>query len=111
MSELRYICCNLFGGLKMPIIAINVSKKVYDMYHNMKKGKRSERFNNILERHLRINEELTPARSHSELELKIAQLQKANEALQTLLLEAQDVKQASESLIQRLRRLFNRRNN
>jgi predicted CopG family antitoxin len=95
----------------MPVIAINVSKKVYDMYHNMKKGKRSEHFNNILERQLRIQDLDTSRQSHKDLEHTIAQLQIANEKLQTLLLEAQDVKQSSRSLIQTLRRLFNRRNN
>ncbi len=93
----------------MPVIAINVSKKVYDMYHSMKKGKRSERFNNILERHLRINEQFKAPQSHAELDLTIQQLQTANAKLQTLLLEAQEITQLS--LIQRLRRLFNGRNN
>jgi len=95
----------------MPVIAINVSKKVYDMYYSMKKGKRSERFNNILERHLRINENLQQPNSYQELELRIAQLQKANEKLQDLLLTADQMANNSVSLIQRLRRLFNRRNN
>jgi len=93
----------------MPVIAINVSKKVYDMYHSMKKGKRSERFNNILERHLRINEHFQQPRSHAELDLTISRLQTANEKLQTLLLEAQV--ETRLSLIQRLSRLFNRRDN
>jgi len=95
----------------MPVIAINVSKKVYDMYHNMKKGKRSEYFNSILERQLRILQVDTSKQSYKDLETTIAQLQTANEKLQILLLEAQDVKKSSKSLIQTLRRLFNRRNN
>lgn len=94
----------------MPVIAINVSKKVYDMYHNMKKGKRSERFNNILERHLRINQENKTPQSHAELDLVIAQLQKANAVLQDALLRALETEKKV-SLIQRLSRLFNGRNN
>ena len=81
------------------------------MYHNMKKGKRSEYFNQILERQLRIQNLETNKQSYKDLETTIAQLQIANEKLQILLLEAQDVKQSSKSLIQTLRRLFNRRNN
>jgi len=42
------------GGRIMPIIAISVSKKVYDFYHGMKSGTRSKHFNNILERHVRL---------------------------------------------------------
>ena len=38
----------------MPVIAISVSKKVYDFYHGMKSGSRSKHFNNILERHVRL---------------------------------------------------------
>ena len=93
----------------MPVIAINVSKKVYDLYHSMKKGKRSERFNNILERHLRIGEKEIHKQSHKELETTIAQLQIANEKLTTLLFEAQKIQKTSRFKI--LSRLFNRRNN
>ena len=38
----------------MPVIAISVSKQVYDYYHSLKSGERSKRFRNILERHLRL---------------------------------------------------------
>lgn len=40
----------------MPVIAISVSKKVYDYYHSLRSGERSKRFRNILERHLRIED-------------------------------------------------------
>jgi len=40
----------------MPVIAISVSKKVYDYYHSLRSGERSKRFRNILERHLRLED-------------------------------------------------------
>jgi hypothetical protein len=71
----------------MPVIAINVSKKVYDFYHGMKKGKRSMHFNNILERHCRIFEKGHSAKSQVEMETALQQQIQAKESLQSLVLE------------------------
>jgi hypothetical protein len=74
----------------MPVIAINVSKKVYDAYHQIKSGKRSERMNNALERHFRI-EHQNP-RSHIELETKLLELQDNINKLQDIILKTNEEK-------------------
>jgi len=74
----------------MPVIAINVSKKVYDAYHQIKSGKRSERMNNALERHFRI-EHQNPI-SHIELETKILELQDNIGKLQEIILKTNEEK-------------------
>ncbi len=73
----------------MPVIAISVSKKVHDYYHSIQSGTRSERFNNILERHCRIFEKGHSAKSHMELETALQQQIQAREALQAIVLELQ----------------------
>lgn len=67
----------------MPVIAINVSKQVYDAYHQIKSGKRSERMNNALERHFRL--EYSAPISHTELDTKILELQDNIERLQNII--------------------------
>ncbi len=74
----------------MPVIAINVSKKVYDAYHQIKSGKRSERMNNALERHFRLEHQ--EPRSHTELDTKILELKDNIEKLQKIILETNEEK-------------------
>jgi hypothetical protein len=80
----------------MPVIAINVSKKVYDAYHNIKSGKRSERMNNALERHFRL-EHQAPI-SHKELDIKILELQDNIQKLQKIILDTNEEKRKVELL-------------
>ncbi len=74
----------------MPVIAISVTKKVHDYYHSLQSGTRSERFNNILERHCRIFEKGHSAKSHMELETALQQQIQARETLQEIVLELQE---------------------
>lgn len=74
----------------MPVIAINVSKKVYDAYHQIKSGKRSERMNNALERHFRLEHQ--EPRSHTELDTKILELQDNIGKLQEIILKTNEEK-------------------
>jgi len=73
----------------MPVIAINVTKKVYDAYHSIKKGKRSERMNNALERHFRLegNSEFNEMDKFN-LQLKIKEMEENISKLQTRLTDA-----------------------
>lgn len=70
----------------MPVIAINVSKKVQDAYHEIPKGKRSQRMNNALERHFRLEgSDEYEKMSYFSLQLKIKEREEAIEKLQTLI--------------------------
>ncbi|AXH79387.1 MAG: hypothetical protein [Circular genetic element sp.] len=70
----------------MPVIAINVSKKVQDAYHEIPKGKRSQRMNNALERHFRLEGSSEYDKmSYFSLQLKIKEREEAIEKLQTLI--------------------------
>lgn len=73
----------------MPVIAINVTKKVYDAYHSIKKGKRSERMNNALERHFRLegNSEFNEMDKFN-LQLKIKEMEENILKLQTRLTDS-----------------------
>jgi flagellin-specific chaperone FliS len=73
-------------SVNMPVIAINVSKKVQDAYEEIPKGKRSKRMNNALERHFRLegsNE--YDKMSYFSLQLKIKEREEAIDKLQTLI--------------------------
>lgn len=93
----------------MPVIAISVSKKVNDHYQNLKSGQRSKHFNNILERHIRLFDDGQYPRSYKELESTIAQLQRANEQLQKLVLEKSTTKESSRYLPSNILRWLLRR--
>jgi len=89
----------------MPVIAISVSQKVNDHYQNLKSGQKSKHFNNILERHIRLFDDGQFPRSYKELESTIAQLQRANEQLQKLVLEKshdQNFKESNRNLPSRI---------
>ena len=94
----------------MPVIAINVSKKVQDAYEEIPKGKRSKRMNNALERHFRLegsNE--YDKMSYFSLQLKIKEREEAINKLQTLILslneQLSDIqKEATKSWV---RKIFN----
>lgn len=76
------------GGI-LPIIAINVSKQVYDYYHSLRSGERSKRFRNILERHLRVEDTYGQERNnYNDLKLENQQLRDNIEKLQSRLTEA-----------------------
>jgi len=77
---------SLYGVLNMPVIAINVSKKVQDAYHEIPKGKRSQRMNNALERHFRLEgSDEYEKMSYFSLQLKIKEREEAIEKLQLLI--------------------------
>ena len=68
------------------MIAINVSKKVQDAYDDIPKGKRSQRMNNALERHFRLEGSSEyDQMSYFSLQLKIKEREEAIEKLQTLI--------------------------
>lgn len=80
------------GGI-LPIIAINVSKQVYDYYHSLRSGERSKRFRNILERHLRVEDTYGQERNnYNDLKLENQQLRDNIEKLQARLTEALEPK-------------------
>ncbi|AXH78391.1 MAG: hypothetical protein [Circular genetic element sp.] len=69
----------------MPVIAISVSKKVYDYYHSLRSGERSKRFRNILERHLRLEDTYGQERNnYNDLKLE-------NQTLRDNILKLQEV--------------------
>lgn len=80
----------------MPVIAISVSKKVYDYYHSLRSGERSKRFRNILERHLRLEDTYGNERNnYNDLKLENQQLRDNIEKLQVRLTEALTPKKVS----------------
>jgi hypothetical protein len=80
----------------MPVIAISVSKKVYDYYHSLRSGERSKRFRNILERHLRLEDTYGNERNnYNDLKLENQQLRDNIEKLQARLTEALAPKKVS----------------
>lgn len=80
----------------MPIIAINVSKQVYDYYHSLRSGERSKRFRNILERHLRVEGTYGQERNnYNDLKLENQQLRDNIEKLQARLTQALEPKKVS----------------
>lgn len=80
-----------------------------DHYQNLKSGQRSKHFNNILERHIRLFDDGQYPRSYKELESTIAQLQRANEQLQKLVLEKSTTKESSRYLPSNILRWLLRR--
>ena len=101
----------------MPVIAINVSKKVYDYYHSLKSGERSKRFRNIIERHLRLDDTMfqnSERNNNSSLDdfhdykLENQVLRDNIEKLQIRLTEALEFKSKQPSLLARLFRRDNR---
>ena len=78
----------------MPVIAISVSKQVYDYYHSLKSGERSKRFRNILERHLRLQDTIYNQDKHELHDYKLEnQVLRDNiEKLQDRLTEALEPK-------------------
>ena len=77
----------------MPVIAISVSKKVYDYYHSLRSGERSKRFRNILERHLRLEDTYGQERNNfNDLKLENEQLRDNILKLQNRLTESLQVK-------------------
>ena len=73
----------------MPVIAISVSKKVYDYYHSLRSGERSKRFRNILERHLRLEDTYGQERNnYNDLKLENQQLRDNIMKLQKRITEA-----------------------
>lgn len=81
----------------MPVIAISVSKQVYDYYHSLKSGERSRRFRNILERHLRLQDTMHSQDKHEfhDYKLENQQLRDNIEKLQARLTEALAPKKVS----------------
>lgn len=80
----------------MPVIAISVSKKVYDYYHSLRSGERSKRFRNILERHLRLEDTYGQERNnYNDLKLENQQLRDNIMKLQKRITEAHQPKKVS----------------
>lgn len=80
----------------MPVIAISVSKQVYDYYHSLRSGERSKRFRNILERHLRVEDTYGQERNnYNDLKLENQQLRDNIEKLQERLTHALEPKKVS----------------
>ena len=80
----------------MPVIAISVSKKVYDYYHSLRSGERSKRFRNILERHLRLEDTYGQERNnYNDLKLENQQLRDNILKLQARLTESLEPKKIS----------------
>lgn len=107
MSSLQKPC----GGLNMPVIAINVSKKVQDAYHDIPKGKRSKRMNNALERHFRLEHDNSyDQMSYFSLQLKIKEREEAIDKLQTLILDLNEQLNdiAKEASLSWIKKLFNK---
>ena len=90
------------GGI-LPVIAISVSKKVYDYYHSLRSGERSKRFRNILERHLRLEDTYGQERNnYNDLKLENQQLRDNILKLQNRITEAHKSKRKQEGFLFRL---------
>tara|TARA_B110000438_G_scaffold300880_1_gene354337 strand:- start:503 stop:802 length:300 start_codon:yes stop_codon:yes gene_type:complete len=87
----------------MPVIAINVSKKVYDHYHQLKKGTRSKNFVNILERHVRLFDDGQHPQSYKELETVIKQREDSIMRLQEIITELHNDVDNSNNEVEMLR--------
>ena len=90
------------GGI-LPVIAISVSKKVYDYYHSLRSGERSKRFRNILERHLRLEDTYGQERNnYNDLKLENQQLRDNILKLQNRITEAHKSKRKQQGFVSRL---------
>ena len=91
------------GGI-LPVIAISVSKQVYDYYHSLRSGERSKRFRNILERHLRLQDTMFHEDKHEfhDYKLENQQLRDNIMKLQARLTEALEPKEKSRHWLIRL---------
>jgi len=87
----------------MPVIAISVSKKVYDYYHSLRSGERSKRFRNILERHLRLEDTYGQERNnYNDLKLENQTLRDNIMKLQEVITELHQPKKKKASFLIRL---------